>query len=52
LKEGDRSGGGTVKQRALYPDPDPRGYLKAIDPMTGAAKWQTGFRSPNYSGHW
>ena len=50
LKEGDRSGGGTVKQTAIYPDPDPRGYLKAIDPLTGAAKWQTGFRSPNYSG--
>ena len=32
------------------PDPDPRGYLKAIDPMTGQAKWQTGFKSPNYSG--
>ena len=50
LKEGDRSGGGTVKQTAIYPDPDPRGYLKAIDPLTGAAKWQTGFKSPNYSG--
>ena len=50
LREGERSGGGTVKQRTLYPDPDPRGYLKAIDPMTGTAKWQTGFKSPNYSG--
>ena len=31
-------------------DPDPRGYLKAIDPMTGQAKWQTGFKSPNWAG--
>ena len=46
----DRSGGVTVKQTPIYPDPDPRGYLKAIDPMTGQAKWQTGFKSPNYSG--
>jgi alcohol dehydrogenase (cytochrome c) len=50
LMEGDRSGGVTVKQTPIYPDPDPRGYLKAIDPMTGQAKWQTGFKSPNYSG--
>jgi alcohol dehydrogenase (cytochrome c) len=50
LKAGDRSGGNTVKVTSLYPDPDPRGYLKAIDPLTGQAKWQTGFKSPNYAG--
>jgi len=50
LMAGDRSGGNTVRQRAIYPDPDPRGYLKAIDPMTGQAKWQTGFKSPNWAG--
>jgi len=50
LKVGDRSGGNTVKVTSLYPDPDPRGYLKAIDPLTGQAKWQTGFKSPNYAG--
>ena len=47
---GDRSGGNTVKTTNIYPDPDPRGYLKAIDPMTGVAKWQTGFKSPNWAG--
>jgi alcohol dehydrogenase (cytochrome c) len=50
LMAGDRSGGNTVRQRAIYPDPDPRGYLKAIDPMTGQARWQTGFKSPNWAG--
>jgi alcohol dehydrogenase (cytochrome c) len=50
LMAGDRSGGNTVKTRNIYPDPDPRGYLKAIDPMTGEAKWQTGFKSPNWAG--
>src|SRR5437660_8518133 len=47
---GERSGGNTVKTTNIYPDPDPRGYLKAIDPMTGEAKWQTGFKSPNWAG--
>jgi alcohol dehydrogenase (cytochrome c) len=50
LMAGDRSGGNTVRQRSIYPDPDPRGYLKAIDPLTGQAKWQTGFKSPNWAG--
>jgi len=50
LKVGDRSGGVTVKATTIFPDPDPRGYLKAIDPMTGQAKWQTGFKSPNWAG--
>lgn len=50
LMAGDRSGGNTVRIRTLFPDPDPRGYLKAINPMTGVAKWQTGFKSPNWAG--
>ena len=50
LMAGDRSGGNTVRIRTLFPDPDPRGYLKAINPMTGEAKWQTGFKSPNWAG--
>jgi alcohol dehydrogenase (cytochrome c) len=50
LMAGDPSGRNTVKTTNIYPDPDPRGYLKAIDPMTGKAKWQTGFKSPNYAG--
>ncbi len=50
LKVGDRSDGETVKRTNLFPDPDPRGYLKAIDPLTGQAKWQIGFKSPNWAG--
>jgi alcohol dehydrogenase (cytochrome c) len=49
LMAGDRSGGNTVKTTNIYPDPEPRGFLKAIDPMTGEAKWQTGFKSPNWA---
>ena len=47
---GDRSGGNTVRTTNIYPDPEPRGFLKAIDPMTGQAKWQTPFKSPNWAG--
>jgi alcohol dehydrogenase (cytochrome c) len=50
LMTGDRSGGNTVRLRTLFPDPDPRGYLKAINPLTGEAKWQTPFKSPNWAG--
>jgi alcohol dehydrogenase (cytochrome c) len=39
-----------VKRQNLYPDPGPRGYLKAIDPLTGKSKWETGFKSPNWAG--
>jgi alcohol dehydrogenase (cytochrome c) len=37
-----------IKKTAIYPEN--RGYLKAIDPMTGKAKWATPFAVPNYSG--
>jgi alcohol dehydrogenase (cytochrome c) len=50
LKPGDRSGGNTVELSNVFPDPDPRGYLKAVNPLTGQAKWQTGFKSPNWAG--
>jgi alcohol dehydrogenase (cytochrome c) len=50
LQPGDRSGGNTVRVKNILPDPEPRGYLKAIDPLTGQAKWQTGFKNPNYAG--
>jgi alcohol dehydrogenase (cytochrome c) len=30
--------------------PGPRGYLKAIDPLTGKAKWQEGSDLPRFSG--
>ena len=39
-----------VKRQNLFPDPEPRGYLKAIDPLTGKSKWETGFKSPNWAG--
>jgi alcohol dehydrogenase (cytochrome c) len=31
-------------------DPDQRGHLRAVDPLTGKAKWQTPFKSPNICG--
>jgi len=34
----------------LFPDPEPRGYLKAIDPLTGKSKWETPSKSPNWAG--
>ena len=30
-------------------DPNVRGYLKAVDPMTGKSKWEAPYKSPNYS---
>ena len=39
-----------VKRQNLFPDPEPRGYLKAVDPLTGKSKWETGFKSPNWAG--
>jgi alcohol dehydrogenase (cytochrome c) len=39
-----------VKRTNLFPDPEPRGFLKAIDPLTGKSKWETGFKSPNWAG--
>ncbi len=36
--------------KPIYDDPDHRGFLKAIDPLTGKSKWELGFKSPNWSG--
>ena len=30
-------------------DPNIRGFLKAVDPLTGKSKWETPYKSPNYS---
>jgi hypothetical protein len=30
-------------------DPDQRGYLRAVDPLTGKSKWSIPFKSPNIS---
>jgi alcohol dehydrogenase (cytochrome c) len=31
-------------------DPDQRGYLRAVDPLTGKSKWSIPFKSPNICG--
>jgi alcohol dehydrogenase (cytochrome c) len=49
LKPGTPSGAGTVKRTVVTDDPNVRGFLKAVDPMTGQSKWETPYRSPNYS---
>jgi alcohol dehydrogenase (cytochrome c) len=49
LKPGQPSGVPTVKRTVVTDDPNVRGFLKAVDPMTGKAKWETPYRSPNYS---
>jgi alcohol dehydrogenase (cytochrome c) len=49
LTPGKPSGPGTVKRTTVTDDPNVRGYLKAVDPLTGKAKWETPYRSPNYS---
>jgi alcohol dehydrogenase (cytochrome c) len=38
-----------VKFPGAY-DADKRGYLRAIDPLTGKAKWEVPFQSPNIAG--
>ena len=49
LVPGRPSGPGTVKRTAVLDDPNVRGYLKAVDPMTGKSKWETPYKSPNWS---
>ncbi|MBV8751509.1 MAG: PQQ-dependent dehydrogenase, methanol/ethanol family [Hyphomicrobiales bacterium] len=49
LAPGKPSGPGTVKRTTVTDDPNVRGYLKAVDPLTGKAKWEVPYRSPNYS---
>jgi alcohol dehydrogenase (cytochrome c) len=34
----------------LFDDPNGRGYLRAIDPLTGQSKWAVPFQSPNFAG--
>lgn len=38
-----------VKFTNVY-DPEQRGFLRAVDPLTGKAKWSIPFKSPNLSG--
>src|SRR5262245_50152125 len=49
LAPGRPSGVPTVKRTVVVDDPNIRGYLKAVDPMTGKSKWETPYQSPNYS---
>ena len=49
LAAGKPSGPGTVKRTQVLEDPNVRGYLKAVDPLTGKEKWSVPFKSPNYS---
>jgi alcohol dehydrogenase (cytochrome c) len=49
LVPGKPSGPGTVKRTTVVDDPNVRGFLKAIDPMSGKVKWATPYKSPNYS---
>ena len=49
LTAGSPSGPPTVKRTVVVDDPNIRGYLKAVDPLTGSSKWQVAYRSPNYS---
>ncbi len=46
---GRPSGPGSVKRTTVLDDPNVRGYLKAVDPMTGKSKWETPYKSPNWS---
>ena len=49
LAPGSPAGTPTVKRTVVLDDPNIRGYLKAVDPMTGKSKWETPYKSPNYS---
>ncbi len=46
---GKPSGPGSVKRKEVLDNPNIRGYLKAIDPLTGKSKWEVPYKSPNYS---
>jgi alcohol dehydrogenase (cytochrome c) len=49
LSPGRPSGVPTVKRTVVVDDPNIRGYLKAVDPMTGKSKWEVPYKSPNWS---
>lgn len=48
-KPGQPSGPGSVKRTTVTDDPNVRGFLKAMDPMTAKVKWQVPYKSPNFS---
>jgi len=49
LAPGRPAGAPTVNRTVVTDDPNIRGYLKAVDPLTGKSKWEVPYRSPNYS---
>ena len=49
MKPGQPSGPGSVKRTTVTDDPNIRGYLKAVEPLTGKLKWEVPYKSPNYS---
>jgi alcohol dehydrogenase (cytochrome c) len=49
LKPGAPSGTPSVKRTVVVDDPNVRGHLKAVDPMTGKSLWETPYTSPNFS---
>ncbi|MDB5569458.1 MAG: quinoprotein ethanol dehydrogenase [Hyphomicrobiales bacterium] len=49
LTMGRPSGPGSVKRTTVLDDPNVLGYLKAVDPLTGKSKWETPYKSPNFS---
>jgi len=50
LKPGEPHYGVKRPWTYLFDDPNGRGYLRAIDPLTGQSKWAVPFKSPNFSG--
>ena len=49
LTPGAASGGPTTKRTYIADDSAIRGYLRALDPLTGKSKWAVAYPSPNYS---
>jgi alcohol dehydrogenase (cytochrome c) len=49
LSPGSPSGAGSVKRTVVADDPNVRGFLKAVDPLTAKPKWEVPYRSPNFS---
>lgn len=49
LVPGKPSGPGTVKRTVVTDDPNVRGFIKAVDPMSGKAKWSVPLQSPSFS---
>src|SRR5206468_4154016 len=45
---GRPSGPPSVRRKPVYV-PDQRGFMKALDPLTGHVKWQLPLKSPNYA---